>query len=344
MITNLKSWLIKESDYPRGMNDLDKVEFLLHYAILAPSSWNAQPWIFKLKKNTIELYHDISRIQSNRDPLGRENIISCGAALYNLLLSMRHFGFTADVTLLPDADKPDLLSRIVWKSYSKPGKDNKLFKAIQKRHSYRKPFSEEKISQDIIDLFIDVSKDRNTSFFPLTNNSVRLALAGMICEADKDLGSNKATRQEYASWIRSSARHGDGVPGYAFGLGPLEGILAPLTHKVFNYTDEFAHNDEALTASSTFLGLITTPEDNPYNWLEAGLSLQKLLLTAASNGIQASFLNQVVAVPELRSRLQSLLEISTYPQLLLRFGYPQEEEITPTPRRKLSEVAFEEED
>lgn len=338
MVTNLQSWNIKENDFPKDADDNTKVEFMLHYAVLAPSSWNSQPWKFKLSDASVKLYLDPERRQPQRDPLERENTISCGAALCNLQLAMHRYGFSEETVILPDPEDENLLAEVKWQNIKTLGKDNKLFKAIQQRHSFRKPFKTTVVPNNIVNTLVNAANIYGCDFIPVTNDSLRIALAGMVSEGDKDLGSEKALRQEYASWMRSSGRKGDGVPGYAMDLSALEGILSPLTHRFFDYTDEFANEDHSLAAAATLVGIICSPEDTKKWWVASGQAIERVLLSAAANGIQASFLNQPIPVPELRARLQSLLHIESWPQLIVRLGYPTELNIAPTPRRKLSEV------
>ncbi|MGM9993087.1 MAG: Acg family FMN-binding oxidoreductase [Candidatus Bruticola sp.] len=338
MVTKLKSRNITENDFPADADDLTKVSFILHYAILAPSSWNAQPWMFKLYGNTIKIFHDTERLQSHRDPLGRENIISCGAALCNLRIALNRFGFIEDTVIMPPNSEENLVAEITWKNSGEAGKENRLFKAIQQRHCYRKPFSDKIVDPELIEFFVSAAQRYDCEFVPITTSSTQMALAGMISEGDKDLGSDLATRKEYASWVRSSGRSEDGVPGYAMGnMSTVASILAPLTHRVFNYTDEFARGDQALTCATTLLGVITSHTDTPSDWVQSGQALERILLSAAANGLQASFLNQPIAVEELRKRLQSLLGLTEWPQLLLRIGYPTEPPKI-TARRKLEDV------
>jgi nitroreductase len=57
----------KEHLFPRNGTEEEKMLFLLNFAILAPSSHNSQPWLFKINKSkgdsksTINLYADPER-------------------------------------------------------------------------------------------------------------------------------------------------------------------------------------------------------------------------------------------------------------------------------------------
>ena len=78
--------------------------------------------------------------------------------------------------------------------------------------------------------------------------------------------------------------------------------------------------------------------DNNEAWLTAGQGLQRLLLVATKDGYSASYLNQAVEVSELRGRLASELQMTGYPQLLLRVG--RSSNVSRSPRRRIAEVLW----
>ena len=45
----LAGWYISESDFPYDGSARDKLRFLLRYALLAPSPYNTQPWLFRIE-------------------------------------------------------------------------------------------------------------------------------------------------------------------------------------------------------------------------------------------------------------------------------------------------------
>jgi hypothetical protein len=155
----LLAWNVSESDVPKKATDMaEKMNFLLRYAILAPSGHNTQPWLFKIIGNdTIELYADRSRALPVVDPDDREMVISCGAALHYLRVAANHFGLAERVELLPDdKNNPDLLARISFKESDDGGvvqkqaqQDILLFEAITKRRSNRSPFENRKLPGDL---------------------------------------------------------------------------------------------------------------------------------------------------------------------------------------------------
>src|ERR1700728_3137150 len=87
----------------------DRVDYLIETAARAPSVHNTRPWRFHVSRYVIELYSDPGR-KLRLDPVGREMIISCGAALFGLRLAVRSLGYLPEVELLPDP--PRLLARV----------------------------------------------------------------------------------------------------------------------------------------------------------------------------------------------------------------------------------------
>ncbi len=85
--------------------------YLIEVAARAPSVHNTQPWRFKVRQHAIELYCDRTR-QLLIDPVGREMLISCGAALHGLRLAVRSLGYLPEVELLPAPARPGLLARV----------------------------------------------------------------------------------------------------------------------------------------------------------------------------------------------------------------------------------------
>ncbi|HZA73546.1 MAG TPA: hypothetical protein VE476_11620, partial [Propionibacteriaceae bacterium] len=95
--------------FPRGGTAEQIWQFLLRYAVRAPSGHNTQPWRFDIAEGRLHLYADRSRALPVVDPEDRALVMSCGAALAHLTVALRHFGYAGDVSPYPDPDDPDLL-------------------------------------------------------------------------------------------------------------------------------------------------------------------------------------------------------------------------------------------
>jgi hypothetical protein len=68
------------------------------------------------------------------------------------------------------------------------------------------------------------------------------------------------------------------------------------------------------------VGLLTTAEDRPADWVNAGQALQRILLTASTCGVAAAMHSQPLELGSLREHIRTRLCDGGYPHLLLRLG------------------------
>jgi nitroreductase len=310
----------------------------IEYAVLAPSSHNTQPWKFKLRWGGLELVLDRSRALPLIDPACRELTISCGAALQNIRVALRHFGFTAKIHLMPYASTPDVLARIeLGPRCTVSHLDERLFAAIPQRHTSRAPFERKAICQRLIAGMQAAAETAGAWMRPCGDDILRPAIAGLVAAGDVMQGNDRKTRREIAAWIHpDDAPDRDGIPGYALGMSPLVSRFASAVMPWIPWGATIARRDQALALDAPVLAVIGTVGDTPRDWMAAGQALQLVLLVAAAHGISASFLNQPLQIPELRTRLGTLLGKSEFPQVIIRMGYAGA--TRPTPRRDVMEV------
>jgi hypothetical protein len=343
----LSAWKVSESDFTKEATDMaKKVNFLLRYAILAPSSHNTQPWLFKIIGNdTIELYADRSRALPVADPDDREMVISCGAALYYLRLVANHFGLTETVELLPDnKNNPDLLAKISFKEsddqviQKQAQQDIPLFEAIAKRRSNRSPFENRKLADDLLLSLKDDARAGRAWLEIFKDELQKNGLAALISQGDKIQLSDKKFRRELAAWIHPNRSHTrDGMPGYAHGIPDIASYVSPLLIRTFDIGRGQAAKDTQLATGSPVLAVLGTDADEPLDWIHAGQALARIVLHARAENVWTSFMNQPIEVPELRPKLLEAIGRSEgHPQLLVRMGYGKD--VKPTPRRDVDEV------
>jgi len=84
------------------------------------------------------------------------------------------------------------------------------------------------------------------------------------------------------------------------------------------------------------LAVLSTPADEPRDWVAAGQALYRVLLELTDAGYVASLFSQVCELPHFRAQLRERLHLMAAPQIVLRAGVAAP--TAPTPRRKLSDV------
>ncbi|MGB9697608.1 MAG: Acg family FMN-binding oxidoreductase [Ignavibacteria bacterium] len=339
MKNNLIAWEVKEEDFPKHGTVREKLKHFIKYAILAPSGHNTQPWIFSIKEEeiAIDLYADRSRALPVIDPDDRELIISCGAALANLIIAMQYYEYIPQIEYFPDEADNDWLAKIKpIPGYEPDENDRKLFHAIKIRRTNRLPYAEDKIDQFFIEKFKALISEENITLHIIEENN-RENMIRIIENADRIQAANKSFCRELAQWIHPNRTNSkDGIPGYAFGMGDLISYGSPFFIGNLNWGEIQAARDRNLVKGSPLIVILESKRDTPLDWVKTGIALEKLLLKAASKNIAASYLNQPLEIPELRQQVRELFQMKGFPQLILRLGYGKE--IKPTPRREVEEV------
>lgn len=346
------AWTISEDAWPAGGTDREKLRYLLRWAILAPSSHNAQPWLFELGEDRVEIRPDLTRSLAVIDPDDRELVMSCGAALFHLRTALHRFGHRGEVEtregepeafpLAPVRSVSGSLATVRLGPACDPtDEDLALFRAIRRRHTNRQPFEDRDVPAALLEALQDAARLEGAWLEVVTGEDRRAALAELIAEGDRRQAADPSFRRELAAWIHPSrTRSRDGMPGHALDLGDLASYAAPFLVRTFDWGDRRAARDRQLARGSPVLAVLGTGTDGVPAWLRAGQALDRVLLRATADGVSSSFLNQPIERPELRPRVQQLVGRAGQPQLVLRMGYgPEVEE--PTPRRPVDEVLLE---
>ncbi|HMB72217.1 MAG TPA: nitroreductase family protein [Gammaproteobacteria bacterium] len=305
---------------------------LIRAATLAPSSHNTQPWIFQVQDQRVRLFADRTRALPANDPDDRELTISCGCALLNLRVAADAAGLNMRLRCLPYPHDSDLLAEIELLSARRDSHElAALALAIPRRRTYRKRFADRAVSDSAIGELTKVAEAEGAIFHRFALPNERAAVARLISDGDVVQWSDVNWRRELAQWMH--ARHqGDGLT--------VPDLIAPVAQAVvknFNIGSRVAARDRRLAEASPMLAVVATASDGAVQWLRAGQALERVLLVAAHNGLQASFLNQPIQVDSLRPKLQAMIPGRPFPQILLRIGFPTGQ-VAAAPRRELSEV------
>ncbi|MFO0852385.1 MAG: nitroreductase family protein [Gemmataceae bacterium] len=327
-----------ESDFRPDWPPAAQQRFFLNYAVLAPSSHNTQPWLFRVVGDTAELYADRNRALRVVDPDDRELVISCGAALHHLRTAVRYFGHDDETGIAPDGH-PDLLATVrLGRPHSRDESDDALFHAIPGRRTTRAAFRPDPVPDGVQAELLQAAAAFGVWAFRVETPEDKHRVAELVAEGDHIQFRDEAFRRELAHWLRPNDTHsGDGLPGYTQGMGYVASYVGPWVVRTFDLGDGTAARDGQLAEGSPLLLVLGTATDSREAWLATGQALSNLLLVAHRHGLGVSYLNQPVEVPALRPRLRRLTGDAGQPQLVLRLGYSA---VTPppTPRRPVEAV------
>ena len=170
-------------------------------AVRAPSSHNTQPWRFSADGNTVQLYADRARALPVNDPDDRELVISCGAALGNLVVSAAHHGWAAEIHT-PRDDHPDHLATVTLTPVAAGTvPEATLWPAIVARRTHRQPFAERRVPDELVAALTDAAAADGT-WTHVLDASQRPLVADLVAEGDRIQFGDPRWRRELAGWMR----------------------------------------------------------------------------------------------------------------------------------------------
>jgi nitroreductase len=294
----------------------EQLRFMLNYAVLAPSVMNSQPWRFRVAAPHVYLYSDPARALPAVDPGGRELVISCGAALFNLRLAVRHYGYAETHRAADDPSDPDLLAVLTAGDATPANREEEaLFGAIARRQTERRPFANLEVPGAVLRGLQEAAAVEGARLVAVTDDEAKDRLASLIAEAVRLQGRDAAALHDLREWLRAND---DPRPD-----GVLDERQNPWARHSASRTptEPVAVGTEHLAAESPALLILSTAGDDRSAWLDAGQALERVLLRATIHDLAASYLNQVTEVADLRSRLAEFVD-GQHPQVVFRVGYP----------------------
>jgi nitroreductase len=310
-------------------------EALVAVAVRAPSVHNTQPWEFRLVDGILELWADPARRLRVADPDGREQVVSCGAALFTLRLAMRLRELDPLVTLEPLTSDSDRLARVAAVAgVPATPQDVRLFAAVHRRHTHRGPFPGGPASPTLMGELERVARQEGGRLLALPSPARVRRVADLVAAADRHQHGAEWD-DEIADWTPPpGSNRRDGVPSVAY---ERDHVAEPGTAPVRDFslgrgwgTPEQTQSGEAAWA------LLATHGDTRHDWLRAGQAVQAVLLRAAADWAFATIYTQSLELPYVRSLTEQEFGGSAHGQLLMRLGHAGY--APATPRRPVREV------
>jgi hypothetical protein len=305
------------------------------FAAQAPSVHNTQPWRIELQPDRMLLRADRSRQLGALDPLGRELVLSVGAALLNARVALAARGWAAAVERLPDPEDLDLLAVVRPVEGSPEPGLAELAQAVGRRRTNRRRFTAHELPDRLLRRLTSLVRDEGATLVPVLSDEHRGLVARLTQQADRLQNADPVYRAELRKWTTRSYARGDGVPAETVPhVTGREREALPL--RDFDSRGSGGLPPRTDTEPRQNLVLLATTGDDTLSWLRSGEALERLLLELTRQDWVASPITQAIEVPLTRTQLRSGLTWDAHPQMLLRLGHA---EPTPrSPRRGRSEV------
>src|SRR6516225_6212291 len=298
--------------------------YVVAKAVWAPSVHNTQPWRFTVEGRQVGLHDDAGRRLVVADPDGREMMISCGAALFNIRLALRSLGYSPETRVLPEPGQPTLVAKVSWRAGATADEfERRLSSHVLTRRMHRGAFDPEPLPPDTLAGLRAAAAREGAALRIVADDGRRAALAAAVQNAEHELRHNGERLRELARWTPAPGSAClDGVPATSY---PAR---AERTQPYFPGRD-FARghgwgmpplSPATSHRAAGVAGLLTTTADRPADWVNAGQALQRILLTASTCGAAVALHSQPLELPWLREFIRTQLSDGACPHLVLRIG------------------------
>ncbi|TMR93615.1 Acg family FMN-binding oxidoreductase [Nonomuraea basaltis] len=300
--------------------------FVIHAALeaatWAPSVHNSQPWSFAVSGEEISVRADADRKLRFSDPAGRQLLISCGAALFNIRTALRCQGYEPVVRVLPDPDRPALLATVRLGGSVGADEHTKALNAeIARRRTHRAAFTDLPVPDRLIETLVQQAAAEGAKLTPVRASEAVRVIAALTEAAQNVQAQDRVLSLEVIRWARppGGARQ-DGVPADAYPAEPAE-TVPPFAQRDYSWRHDWGTTADQSTSTSTgVVALLTTAGDTREEWMAAGQALQRILLYASAHGVSAAFHTQALEMQHLREFLRQELCSGEYPQMIMRLG------------------------
>jgi hypothetical protein len=308
------------------------VRRLVDLACQAPSVHNTQPWLWRATGERVRLYADRSRQLTAEDPVGRNLIISCGAALDHFRLAAAALGFETEIVRFPADDDGDLLAEIGLRRAKPSPSAAEDIRVIRSRCTDRRRFTSWPVPEPALARLVEEARSRGALAIAVDDPGTRFRLEALAHHAYITRANDPAARREQSQWV-GSHRSFDGVPVAVLPaeVGPTSARFGP---GLVPESRSFVENTDGVLA-------VGGESDEPAAWLTSGEALSSLWLRATRDGLSVVPLSLPIEVEAVRARLSGAVfggELG--PHILLRIGWQAigRSELPRTPRRPVDQV------
>ncbi len=316
----LNVWNIVAEDFPFSKNVAEQIKFVLKYAVLAPSTHNIQPWLFRVESNTCSFLFDPQAVLPHGDSERRYATISIGAALENFIIAATAFGMKPSVQYMVNEDVYARVSVEAGKIL-----DDKyigILKSITERVNVRGVFQSGKISDEIVSLLRSEAEAKECTAHIYTDQEKISHIAELTALGLQRAHKQDTFRKEMATHIVSNISESPiGIPGYTMNLPLIFSLIIP---KLIYYKDLspiLSKLNYKSIASAPIVCVITAKQWNRRSWLEVGQTAERLILHAQSRGMHSSVYVAATEFDETALELQKIIHTEERPAFIFCMGY-----------------------
>ena len=321
MKNNYSAWKIKVADFYLEKTEIERLKFLLGFAILAPSSHNSQPWAFNVSEKKIQIFLEQKRLLPIGDADNRQATISLGCAAQNIMVAADYYGYKPELTLF---DNGELVAEILFangeKSHEAP-RGHQIFSALR-RVTNRNEYSNKPLPNEFLD-YVGTLGANNLRVNIITNKEMISDLADVAIEAGVAAMKDPGFRLELSHHIKNNLTGSFlGMPCFGLGIPTPMSFLASSMIRLLNMNRITSKKDRSLLKDKThaFL-LIDTEGDQRRDWFFSGrFTYQKIALFGESMGVHSASWASAIQTGNFSDSFRKIANTDGRPQFFARIG------------------------
>ncbi|WP_310474431.1 hypothetical protein [Sandarakinorhabdus sp.] len=299
---------------------------LVGAAVLASSPHNTQPWAFAVGRFGVDIFEVPGRSLGAMDPFGRERLAGLGGAIHNMALASTALGRAARVRLLPDAQNPAHVARLILGPDNSGPPPHPLLPFIARRHTHRGvwrggPVADAKLAA--VQSFPSFPGIKLVLFG--ANTPMGRRFAALTDDATVAITSDAAMMADSHRWFRHShsdaERLMDGLTLATSGVSPwlaAAGAMLPPQSAADEGKYWLASTRDAHLPTASVFGLILTPQPHDRrSALLVGSAWQRIHLNTTAAGLVAQPLNQLPEMIDREAQLRAAPRFARAAEALL---------------------------
>lgn len=315
-----------------SMKDKNEIYKILHYASLAGSSHNSQPWKVEVyPKDSILVFADTSRLLDVVDPKGIELYISVGAFIENLYIAANAFGYKTDIILFETGINSPLPTASIKLTKTGLPQNLKYLRELELRTTLRIPFDTMAIKNSDKEKLVSIAPEN--LIFVASNSPNGRFIAKKVLEAYIIQAYQKNAQDELASWMRFSNKDvnskrdgltpaGMGIKG--FGGFVVRNFMKPEDSKKESFVKSGIEKTQKQVENCGGWVIISTEKEDASEWINIGRIYERINLQCRSLNLGFHPMNQIIEVSPVYKEVNEKMVSDRKITFVARIGYVNE--------------------
>jgi hypothetical protein len=319
--------------------DNETIKKILDLAVLAPSGDNVQPWRFEMKEGKLSVFNLPERDDSLYNFQSLAAYINSGTLLENISIAASSFGYKASFEFSPVKNESQRIASVRFEKTEQ--REHSLLSAITERHTNRKPYDSNSLSQEeLAELTAVLKESDNTQLFFITEEKQKQRVGKAASKNEIILFGNSKLHSFFFNHIHWKPEAGDeiGFPVETLEI-PKEGL--PMFRLLRSWKVSrllsflrvpslIASENAKLYASAGAHGAIVSKDFSPQSCILSGMLFQRLWLQSTKMGLKfqplmgiAFLMERVRAKDAELSEKQKEIVTDAYHEIEESFGISQ---------------------